>query len=80
MKNFMKHIVGSFSNVGVTSTQFGAACFAHTVKNHFHLKDHNEVSEIQNAIMDFPTRSGHATAIGAALKVFILLQYRHICI
>jgi hypothetical protein len=29
MKNFMKHIVGSFSNVGVTSTQFAAACFAH---------------------------------------------------
>jgi hypothetical protein len=69
MKNFMKNIVGSFYNVGITGTQFGAACFAQTVVNHFYLKTHSSATAVQNAIMAFPTRSGHATAIGAALKV-----------
>ena len=69
MKTFMKSIVGDFSFCGIGGTQFGAACFAHNVKNHFHLKTHSTSTAVQAAIMKFPTRHGHATAIGTALAV-----------
>ena len=72
MKTFMKNIVGDFSFCGIGGTQFGAACFAHTVKNHFHLKTHSTSTAVQSAIMRFPTRHGHATAIGTALAVGVL--------
>ena len=72
MKTFMKNIVGGFSFCGIGGTQFGAACFAQSVKNHFHLKTHSTSTAVQDAIMKFPTRNGHATAIGTALAVGVL--------
>ncbi|VDI63962.1 Hypothetical predicted protein [Mytilus galloprovincialis] len=68
MKTFMKDVVGSFSNIGISGTQFGALCFAQSVKNHFHLNAHTSCDAIQNAIMNFGVRKGSATAIGKALQ------------
>jgi hypothetical protein len=63
MKNFMKDIVGKFTVVGPSATQFAAVCFAHDVRKHFYLNKYNSANDVKLGIQGMVTVSGSSTRV-----------------
>lgn len=65
----MKDIVGKFTVVGPSATQFAAVCFAHDVRKHFYLNKYNSANDVKLGIQGMVTVSGSSTRIGLGLEV-----------
>ncbi|XP_063438160.1 collagen alpha-2(I) chain-like isoform X2 [Mytilus trossulus] len=68
IKEFMKDIVMSFSNIGSLGAQFSAVGFCGQVTNSFSLKDHGNKAGVISAINSLQSAHGKYTGIGLGLQ------------